>query len=173
MGLLPAIAVMAWTTTATAQGATEIGGKVSLTGNFSVVTTDPDGFDDTTAIILGGLGAYTTESGRFEFGGGLTILGIFTAFDAATYDLTAQARINSDPLGPEENLLLYAGAVAGVGIIRIDIDGGDDEVGIFGPKFGAEFYVTPKTAIQIEDTVLGDTEGGVSNALTIGFKLIF
>lgn len=158
--------------TAGAQGATEIGGKVSVTGTFSVATTKPDGFDDSTALIVGVLGAYTTESGRFEVGGGLNILGLFSDLaDAAFYNLTGEARINSNPLGPEENVLLYAGGVVGLGIVRTDF--GDDEVGVFGPKVGAEFYITPRMAIQIEDVFLGDTEDGISNNLTIGFKLLF
>jgi hypothetical protein len=159
--------------TAAAQGATDIGGRFSITGNFSVATTKPDDFDESTALTLGVLGAYTTESGRFEVGGGLAILGLFTdPFDAAIYNLTAQGRINSNPLGPEENVLLYAGGVIGLGVIDTDI-ADDEEVGVFGPKVGAEFYVTPSMAIQIEDVFLGDTEDNITNNFTVGFKLLF
>ncbi len=164
--------ITGWSSTAAAQSAANIGGRTSITANLSVATTKPDVGEDFTALVLGALGAYTTESGRFEVGGGLTILGLFSdAVDGGIYNLTGQARVNSNPLGPEENVLVYLGGVVGVSFI--DFDGFSDEIGIFGPKVGAEFYISPNTAIQIEDTFVGDTEGGVSNTLTVGFKLLF
>jgi len=160
--------------------ALEIGGKKSVTGLLAVATTNPDdnGRDDeSTALTVGVNGAYTTLDRRFEFGGGLTIIGLFLPdnFDAdtAVYNLTGQARINSNALGPDENVLLYVGGVAGLGIIDSDQNAIDDEVGVFGPKAGAEFYVTPRTAVQLEDQLLFDTEKGISNLFTVGFKLLF
>ena len=159
--------------TAHAGGAAEIGGKASVTAITTVTTYDPDDGDAQTTLILGGLGAYTTQSGRFEFGAGLTIGALFSDLaDVAIYQISGQARINSDPLGPEENLLVYLGAIVGVGIIRGDFDI-DDEVGVFGPKIGAEFYVSPQTALQVQDAVLVDTESGVTNQLTLGIKFLF
>jgi hypothetical protein len=159
--------------TASAQGAVDIGGKASVTALGSVTTIDPDEGEDVTALVLGGFGAYTTENGRFEVGGGLTIVGAFSDIgDAAIYSLTGQARINTDPLGPEENLLLYLGGIAGLGILRGD-GNIDDEVGVFGPKAGLEFYVSPQTAIQVQEALLFDSEGGLSNQLTLGFKFLF
>ena len=159
--------------TANAQGASEIGGKVALTVLGSVTTIDPDDGEDVTALILGGTGSYTSESGRFEFAGGLTIVGAFSDIgDAAIYSLTGQARVNTDPLGPEENLLLYAGGIAGLGILRGD-GNIDSEEGVFGPKVGMEFYLTPRTAIQVQEALLFDTAGGLSNQLTLGFKFLF
>ena len=124
-----------------------------------------------TTLVLGAQAAYTTESARFEFGAGLTIFGIFSSFDASAYSLTVQGRVNSNPLGPEENVLLYLGGVVGASFV--EFDGANDEIGVFGPKIGAEFYISPNTAIQIEDVFLGDTEGGISNNLTIGVKFLF
>ena len=166
-----AVAALGWATSATAQNAVGIGGRTSITANLSLTTTAPDDFDDTTTLLLGGVGSYTTESARFEFGGGLTILGLFSTIDASAVSLTGQARINSDALGPEENVLLYVGGVVGVSFI--EVDGFNDEIGIFGPKVGVEFYVTPNIAFQVEDLLVGDTEGGVTNSLTIGVKLLF
>lgn len=166
-----AVVALGWGTSAAAQNAVEIGGRSSVTANLSVTTTAPDDFDDSTTLLLGGLAAYTTEDARFEVGGGLTILGLFSSFDASAVSLSGQARINSDALGPEENVLLYLGAV--VGVAFIEVDGFNDEIGIFGPKVGAEFYFTPDMAFQVEDVLVGDTEGGVTNSLTIGLKLLF
>lgn len=158
---------------ANAGGAADVGGKLNLTVLGTVTTIDPDGADDLTAVVLGGTAGYTTQSGRFEVAGGATIAGSFSDLaDAAIYSLTGQARINSDPLGPEENLLLYLGGIAGVGILRGDGDI-DSEEGTFGPKAGLEFYVTPNTAVQVQDAVLFDTAGGITNQLTLGFKFLF
>lgn len=173
LGLMLALATAAMATSASAQGAVDVGGKLSLTALGTVTTIDPDDGDDVTALVLGGLAAYTTESGRFEYGGGLTIAGAFSDVgDAAIYSLTGQARINTDPLGPEENLLLYLGGIAGLAILRGD-GGIDDEVGTFGPKVGLEFYVSPNTAVQVQEALLFDTEGGLTNQLTLGFKFLF
>ena len=157
---------------ATAQNAVDIGGKSSVTGLLSVTTVDPDVGNEQTTVLFGGLAAYTTEDARWEFGGGLTIAGLIGDIDLALYNLTVQGRINSNAFGPEENFLVYLGAIAGVGIIRGD-NNIDDEVGVFGPKLGAEFYVSPRTAVQIQDAVLFDTEDGISNQLTIGVKVLF
>ncbi len=156
---------------ASAQNAVGIGGRVSATAAFSVTTTAPDDFDDSTSLLLSGQAAYTTENARFEVGGGLSVFGVFSTVDASAWVLTAQGRVNSNALGPEENVLLYVGGV--VGAAFVEFDDVNDEIGVFGPKVGAEFYVSPNTAIQIEDVLLGDTEGGITNNLTIGFKLLF
>lgn len=178
IGAAVAIAMLLAAGQATAQTAVDIGGKTSVSGLFSVTTVDPDEGDEVTALLLGGLGAYTTEDGRFEFGGGLTVIAALADFaDFTVYSLSGQARINTDALGPEENVILYAGAIAGLGIL--DGDGNsaaedlDDEVGQFGPKIGAEFYISPKTAIQVQEALLFDTEGGITNQFTIGFKVLF
>ena len=166
-----AVALVGLPLGAAAQNAVGIGGRVSATASFSVTTTAPDDFDDSTSLLLGGQAAYTTENARFEVGGGLTVLGVFSTVDASAVVLSAQGRVNSNALGPEENVLLYLGGVVGVGFV--EFDDANDEIGVFGPKIGAEFYMSPNTAIQIEDVLLGDTEGGVTNSLTIGFKLLF
>ena len=86
------------------------------------------------------------------------------------------ARINSDLIGPDDNVLVYLGIVAGVSILEIDVKGGsdiNDESGAFGPKFGAEYYWTSNIAFQIEDTITFDTDEGLTNNLTLGVKYLF
>ena len=84
-------------------------------------------------------------------------------------------RINSNLLGPEENILAYVGFIAGVTFLDVDADDFSftDEVGSFGPKFGAEYYFTSSIAVQLEDSLLFDTDGGVTNTLMLGAKLLF
>lgn len=171
--LLVLLGVLFGAVAANAQGAVDIGGKTSVSILGSVTTIDPDGGEDVTALLLGGTGAYTTQDGRFEFAGGFTMVGSFSGIgDAAVYSLSGQARVNSDPLGSEENLVLYLGGIAGLGILRGDGDI-DSEEGIFGPKAGMEFYVSPRTAIQVQEALLFDTAGGLTNQLTVGFKVLF
>ncbi|HEB89906.1 MAG TPA: hypothetical protein ENI85_10080 [Deltaproteobacteria bacterium] len=170
-GAITVTALLLVPLSASAQNAVGIGGRVSATAAFSVTTTAPDDFDDSTSLLLSGMAAYTTENARFELGGGLSVFGVFSTVDASAWVLSAQGRVNSNALGPEENILLYLGGV--VGAAFVEFDDANDELGVFGPKAGAEFYMSPNTAIQIEDVLLGDTEGGVTNNLTIGFKLLF
>ncbi len=158
---------------AEAQNALNIGGRKSATGIFSLVSSNPDGGDSLDQLLLGGNVAYTTVDARWEVAASLTIAGFFgDDFDVAVYVPSVEARINSNALGAEENIIVYAGGVAGAGIVRSD-DLGDDELGVFGPKVGAEFYFSPRTAIQIQDRFLVDTDGGTTNTLSIGFKLLF
>lgn len=52
---------------------------------------------------------------------GLTIAGFFSdAGDFAFCVPSVQARINSDALGAEGNIIVYAGGVVGAGIVRSD-----------------------------------------------------
>ncbi|MFK7897779.1 MAG: hypothetical protein AB8G23_18230 [Myxococcota bacterium] len=156
---------------AEAQNAVNIGGRKSVTGLFSVVSSNPDEGDSLDTLLLGGNVAYTTLDARWELAASLTIAGFFSDdFEAAFYVPSIEARINSDPLGAEENIIVYAGAVAGAGIVRSDDF--DDDLGVFGPKIGAEFYFSPRTAVQIQDRLLVDTESGVSNTFSVGFKLL-
>jgi len=178
IGVLGALALMVSAGQATAQGPIDIGGKASISAIGTITTQDPDEGGEFTSIVIGGLGAYTTQDGRFEFGGGLTISSIIADaggqdFDFTTYSLTGEGRVNTNPMGPEENMIFYVGALAGLSLIDTNLPNVDEELGIFGPKFGGEFYVAPDMAIQIQDAVLFDTEKGVTNQLTIGFKLLF
>ncbi|GEM_PF-2829708 len=165
-------------TTAQAQGAVDIGGTSALSVIGSVTTVDPDGGgggpgdDESTAVIVGGVGSYTTTDGRFEYGAGVTIVGAFSdAGDIGIYSLSGQARVNTDLMGPEENFLLYGGAIVGLGIVRGD-GIPDDEIGQFGPKAGLEFYLSPQTAVQVQEALIFDSEGGLTNQFTLGFKII-
>ena len=172
-----AIALVSWATTASAQNAIGVGGRTSITANFALISANPDIGGKTDNIVVGASIAYTTESARFEIGGGVNILGLFAdGFDLGVYTISGEGRINTNALGPDENILLYAGAIAGVSIIDIDAGPGlsfTDEVFVVGPKIGGEFYITPNTAIQLQDAFLVDSEGGTTNNLTIGFKFVF
>ena len=170
-----AVAIIAIATLGTASSANaqkvELGGRTSITAFGAVIYVDPDASDDVTTLLIGGSANYTTENARFEGGLGVTFVGIFSDFgDVQTYNPIASARVNTNLLGPEENLLLYGGGVVGVSIIRGDFE---DEIGIFGPKAGVEFYVTPDVALQVEDQFLFDSEGGTQNVLQFGFKVLF
>ena len=158
-------------TSAGAQGKVELGGKTSVTAVGSIISSNPDVGEDTTAVVLAGTLNYTTLSARFEVGAGLAIIGLFADDDVAIYVPTVQGRINSDLLGAEENILLYAGGTAG--LLIIDSDAFSDTYGTFGPKAGVEYYFSPNIAAQIEDQFLVDTEGGITNNITLGIKLLF
>ena len=155
----------------------DIGGRTAISANFSLNTINADDLDDDINVIFFTTQlTRTTESGRFEFGGGLTVAGTITDdVETSTTTLSALARINSDPLGPEENIILYGGFLTGVTFIVFEFGDfeDDDEVGAFGPKFGAEYYITPNVALQLEDTLIVDTEKNVTNTLAIGAKYLF
>ena len=163
---------IAFASQASAQGAIEIGGRTAVTGIFSVISSAPDEGGDSDTVLLGVTVTKTTSDGRWEYGGGFSIIALLTDdFDATIFTPTGQFRYNSNFMGPEENILLFLGAVAG--ITFVDVDGFTDELFVFGPKFGAEYYFAPNAAIQLEDTVLIDSDSGVTNNLTLGFKYLF
>lgn len=183
-GLLALGVSTGFATNAAAQGAIELGGRTAVTANFGVTTQDPDetqGVDIQTSIVNFGTAiTRTTADARWEYGAGFTVTAIIIDIDAPGLDdkttvtlftPSAQVRINSDLLGPEENFLVYAGFIAGVTIA--DYDAFDDEIGAFGPKFGAEYYFTSNIAVQLEDSLLFDTEKGITNNLSLGVKLLF
>ena len=182
------MATLLVSTQAIAAGSIEIGGRNAFTANFGVTTQDPDstaGVDIQTSIInLGAFVTHTTDSGRYEFGGGFTVAAIIIDIDIDGVDSEAegkttvtlftpsiQARVNTDLLGPEENFLAYVGFIAGVTVA--DYDAFDDEVGAFGPKFGGEYYFSNNIAVQLEDSLLFDTDKGITNTLSLGIKLLF
>ena len=163
---------VAFASQASAQGAIEIGGRSAITGIFSVISSAPDAGGDSDTVLLGVTVTKTTSDGRWEYGGGFSVIALLTDdFDATIFTPTGQFRYNSNFMGPEENILLFAGGVAG--ITFIDVNGFTDELFVFDPKFGAEFYFAPNAAIQLEDTVLIDSDSGVTNNLTLGFKYLF
>jgi len=163
---------------ASAEGPIELGGKTAITANFGLTTLDQDDLDDPiNVVILSTALTRTTASARFEYGVGLTVFAALTdGNEISSVTPSAQFRINSNLLGPEENIVVFAGILGGVTVTSVDIDGvGDetDEVGAFGPKFGAEYYVTSNFALQLEDTLTFDTDDNVTNVLAIGVKLLF
>ena len=125
-------ATLGLASSAQAAGDVEIGGKMSLTAVAAVATTNPDEGDDSTTLLLGGTGAYTTANGRFELGAGLQIIGLFADSDFAIYSPRIEGRVNSNLLGAEENILVYGGAVAGAAFLRSDFL--DDEFGNLGGR---------------------------------------
>ena len=174
MTLLGSIAMIGlFGTQAQAGGTVELGGRTAVTANFSVITNNPDRGLDTTSLLIAGTLTRNTADARFEYGLGLGVISLFSDIgDASFVSPTAQVRVNTDLLGAEENILAYAGFVAG--LTFVDIDGlGDDVMGAFGPKFGAEYYFSSSVALQLEDMILFDTESGVTNSLTLGIKVLF
>lgn len=180
VGTAVVITTMMFATTASASGELELGGRTAATANFSVLSNKPDDFSKSTTVILGATLTRSSADVRFEYGAGLSVAATLSDFvDVTLVTPSGQVRINSNLMGPEENILLYAGFLAGVTFIEIDASGNaggekfTDEVGAFGPKFGAEYYFSSNLAIQLEDTVVFDTEKGVTNNLTLGVKLLF
>jgi hypothetical protein len=166
----------ALTSQASAAGPLELGDRMAITANFSVSTIDPDELPETTVLTLASTITKSTADARWEYGGGFFLTAVLTdVADVTTFTPNVQIRINTDLLGPEENILAYVGFIAGVTFLDVDTDFGDfsDEVGSFGPKFGAEYYFSSNIAIQLEDSVLIDTDSGVTNTLMLGAKLLF
>jgi hypothetical protein len=162
---------------ASAQGAIEIGGRNAATGIFSVIVNNPDGGSDTTAVLIGATASRTTSNARWEFGGGLTLVATLSDFlDLTIVTPSAQGRINSNLIGPEENILFYAGGLIGITFLNIKVKGEgsfDDTLGAFGLRGGVEYYVSPDIAVQLEELLVFDSDGGVTNNLTLGIKLLF
>lgn len=180
VGAAAVISTMAIATTASASGELELGGRTAATANFSVLSNKPDDFSKSTTVIIGATLTRSTADVRFEYGAGLSVAATLTDLvDVTLVTPSGQVRINTDLMGPEENILLYAGFVAGVTFIEIDFSGNEggekltDEVGAFGPMFGAEYYFSSNLAVQLEDTVIFDTDKGVTNNLSLGIKLLF
>ena len=177
-GLLNLVAVVMAATlcvasSASAEGAVELGGRTSISAVGSVLTSFPDDsdVDNSTTVLVAGTVNYTTESARWEVGAGVAVIGQFAEENVAAYVPSLQARVNSNLFGAEENILLYVGAVAGV--LIIDSDDFSDVFGNFGPKAGIEYYFSPNVAGQVEDQFLFSTDGGMANSVTIGFKVLF
>ena len=158
---------------ASAQGAIEIGGRTAITGNFSMISQDPDKGSSFTAAAIAGTVTRSTPDGIWEYGGGLAIL----AGENFTIVIpSGQGRYNFGLKGPEENLLPYLGFVVGIAFVEIDGSGpgtGSDVLGTFGPKGGVEYYFSSNIALQLEDIFVVDTKSGITNTITIGVKYIF
>ncbi|MCP5043547.1 MAG: hypothetical protein GY944_21170 [bacterium] len=176
--------VLAVATQARAQEVHGVGGKTAITATLGVTTQNTGKVDDveieTTLVNFGTSITRTTGDGRWEYGVGCTVTAMVVDVDSDALDEetkvmlftpSAQIRINSDLLGSQKNFLVYTGFVAGVTIA--DYDAFDDEVGVFGPKFGGEYYFTSNVAVQLEDKALFDTEKGFTNDLSLGIKLLF
>ena len=91
---------------------------------------------------------------------------------------TVSARVNSDPLGPDENVVVYAGGFLGFTSIFIDTGAFSDSETIFavGPRVGVEFYMSPTVAIQLQEELTiyggGDFVGDYQNRVSIGFRFL-
>ena len=128
----------------------DLGGKTAVTIFGSVISTD-DPFGDVSTILSGGIdGAWIMPSGRFEFGAGVVASGVLSdAVDIFFLAPSVSARVNTDPLGPDENVVLYAGGFMGFTSIFLDSD--SETVFNIGPRVGVEFYVTPTVAVQLQE----------------------
>ncbi len=171
------VAVMLLGATAAYAEPIDLGGRIGVAANFSLTTLNRDDLDDDINVVFFSTTVTrTTESGRFEFGGGLSVAGTITDdIETSATTLSGLVRVNTDPVGPEENVVFYAGFLAGVTFMKFEFGNfdEDDELGAFGPKFGAEYYFTPNLALQLEDTLIVDTDKNVSNTLAIGAKYLF
>lgn len=168
---------LAWVGPANADAPLELGNRIAVSGSFSVTFADPEPLGQTRLYSFGSTLTRSSADARFEYGIGLAVAAKVTdARKIAIVTPSAQIRMNSDWLGPRENVLAYAGLVAGVSLLDVDVDGGhdlEDESGAFGPKFGVEYYVFDDIAIQFEDTLLFDTNQGLMNSVTLGLKYLF
>lgn len=156
-------------THASAAGGIEIGGRSSATGVMAITTDTPENGSATTDALIGGIYTKTSANARFDYGLGMTLnLGEdFTAFTPSV-----QARINSNLMGSEENILLYGGGVFGISFV--DIDGFTDELVTYGLKAGLEYYFSADIALQVEDQLLfNDSNDDNINTITLGIKVLF
>jgi len=124
--------------------------------------------------------AYVTRSARFELGGGIRAVGLLAGPAVlAAYFPYLTGRVNTNLFGPEQNMLFYGGINVGAGIFTIDADE-DDESSInfaAGPRFGFEYYFSPRVALRIDNTItVGqgiEDEIAISNTLSLGARVLF
>lgn len=160
------------------------GGPVDLSDRFAVsarASIISQSGDDTNTGTLQLDVSRTIIDAHHEVGGSFAVTGTFGGdFEFALYFLGATYRYNLDPIGPEENIILYGGANLGVSIFTLN-GGGLDQTEASasgGPRFGAEYYFTPTIAVQLEDSI-AITEDPINdgaqvvNTLALGVRLLF
>ena len=143
-------------TAALAIGEIAIGGKTTATIVANVTSTNPDIGDSTDTLVVGSTLGYVTPTARFEYAVGLFIVADFDGV-FQTYSPVAEARVNTNLLGSEENILFYVGGIVGMSIIAFgDFD--TEYNTTYGGKAGAEYYFSPNVAMQLEDRLQWDDD---------------
>jgi len=155
----------------------DLGGRTAITVNASILNDD---VQDTTVTASGSV-ARTTENGRFELGVALVYLGFQLGSDefdpTSVFVPSATVRINTNPLGAEENIVAYAGGQIGVAIV--DSGGFSDERVSGGPRAGIEYYFTPDVALQAEylalmqEDPIDPDDVLVTNTILLGLRVLF
>jgi len=178
IALITLFAVGAATGGAYAQGPIDIGGKTAMVVNGAI-----DSGNDGTSLSLNIEGTYVFPGGTYEVGAGIGFFGTGVGKDGGIGSISPNvtARINSPMIGPEENILFYAGANLGFTVTIIDqpitseVTRETDASG--GPRFGVEYYFSPQIAVQLEDriTFSKDPAGDntTDNRISVGVRLLF
>ena len=155
----------------------ELGGKKAVTV-LAAVTAESE-FASATLVGSADV-AYITKSARFEISGGIRAVGLLAGPGRfAAYFPYVGARVNSNLFGPEENMIVYFGANAGVGIFTVDVDDDDESEVAFraGPNFGIEYYLTPRFALRLDNAVSIGTGAedsvSASNTTSFGARFLF
>ena len=154
---------------AAAEELKDFGDRWSLRGGLGLGTVvqgniSPHTIDNELSIALGG--GYTTGSGRHQFG--VDLLVIATSSDPYFFPV-ATYRMNSDLFGPGDSMLLYGGAAVGASVQQ----NRNSQTAVIGPLFGYEWYFTKFLALQLEDQVHFETDGGMQNHLIGSVKFVF
>ncbi len=154
-----------------------IGGKKAVAMAASIGSNR-----DSTDISIYMAGSWIAPNGIFEGGFGLLVAGAGIGKD--TWLLinmpSVTARVNTPLLGPEENMLFYLGGDVGVTLLIAHAAGATNSTTNVsgGPKIGFEYYMSPRTALQIQDSVtLQEGTAGNSidwtNRVSVGFRVLF
>lgn len=156
----------------------ELGGKKAVT-LLAAINAESE---FASATLVGSADfAYITQSARFEVGGGIRAVGLLAGpATFAGYFPYLSVRVNTDLFGAEENMLLYLGVNAGLGIFSIDIEEDDASKTTFraGPRIGFEYYLTPRFALRIDNLLtagpgVDDSTVSVSNTTSVGARFLF
>ena len=157
--------------------AIELGGKKAVTVLAAIAAESEFA---STALVGSADFAYITESARFEIGGGIRAIGLLAGPALLTgYFPYVGARVNSNLFGAEENMLVYAGIVGGIGIFKVDADDDDDSKTAFraGPRIGFEYYLTPRVALRLDNLLTVGTGAedkiSVGNTTSFGARFLF
>ena len=156
----------------------ELDGKIAASALFAL-DVDSGESGDAQGTLNASLSKVFMD-GHVEAGG--SFISSFSK-DFGAYFLGATSRYNLAPMGPEENIVLYAGVNFGVSIFTFSFGGIDETEATVsgGPKFGVEYYFSPRVAVQLEDAItfyeeqnpLGGSDTVVQNTLSLGFRLLF
>lgn len=154
-----------------------LGGRTAATVNASILNDD---IQDTTITASASV-SRVTPSGRFEFGASFVYIGFQIGADdvdpTSIFVPSGTLRVNTNPMGPEENIVAYLGGQIGVAILESEFL---DEARVAGgPRAGIEFYITPDVALQAEylallqEDPIDPDEVLVTNTILLGLRVLF